>query len=290
MTPIALAALGISLTETAGVIHLAAEGIMLMSALISVMITFYTGSPWLGLVAGIGSGVVLGSIMGVLSAYSRANQVVVGFGINFLALGLTPLLLERIWGNRGRSDSVEHLPLIGATSLKSIPLVGEVLDDQSIMVFVMVGLMILLWVVLRNTVPGFHVRMAGEHPAAAATAGIRVQRLRFTCALLGSAICGIAGVALSLGQLGMFGRNMTAGRGFIAVAANVVGGWQPIGAVAASALFGAGEAIQLRFQGGVLPNHFVQMLPFVLTIVVVSRLGGTRPPASLGIAYDPERR
>jgi simple sugar transport system permease protein len=130
--------------------------------------------------------------------------------------------------------------------------------------------------------------MAGEHSEAAATAGVNVNRVRFVAVVAGCALCGLAGADLSLGQLSFFGREMTAGRGFLAVGANVVGGWTPMGSVLASFLFGLADALQLRLQGGAIPNHFVQMIPYVVTVLVVSGIGGRRPPLRLGLPYDPE--
>jgi simple sugar transport system permease protein len=146
----------------------------------------------------------------------------------------------------------------------------------------------LIWVVFHHTPLGLRLRMAGEHSEAAATAGINVNRLRALCVIAGCALCGLAGADLALGQLSLFGREMTAGRGFLAVGANVVGGWQPLGSVLASLLFGAADALQLRLQGGAIPNHFIQMIPYVVTLLLVSGLGGRRPPRRLGSPYDPE--
>jgi simple sugar transport system permease protein len=117
---------------------------------------------------------------------------------------------------------------------------------------------------------------------------VNVNRIRFFAVILSCGLCGLAGADLSLGQLSLFGRNMTAGRGFVAVAANVVGGWHPLGGVLASLLFGLADALQLRLQGGVIPNHFIQMIPYLLTILVVARVGGKKPPSKIGVPYDPE--
>jgi general nucleoside transport system permease protein len=289
-TPIALATLGITLAEKSGVIHLAAEGVMLASAFASVAATFYSGSPWIGLLAGMATGCVAGVVMAVLAVYTASNQVVVGFGINLLAIGITPVLLERVWGNSGRSDEVAHLPTVHVPGLDAIPVLGPALAAQAVTFYLLVMLIIASWMLINRSVGGLRIRMVGEHALAAAAAGVRVRALRFVTVVAGCGVCGLGGAAISLAELGLFGRNMTGGRGFLAVAANVLGGWTILGGVAASLLFGTTEALQLRLQGGVVPNHIVQMLPYVITLVVVVLFRSRRPPASLGIYFDPEQR
>ncbi|MCJ7533774.1 MAG: ABC transporter permease [Anaerolineales bacterium] len=289
MTPIALATLGITVSEAAGVIHLSAEGIMLASALGGVIASYYTGSAWLGLLAAIVIGLAFGVIQGVANIKFKANQIIVGFGINFLGKGLTPILMERIWGNRGRTDEVAGLPNPHWDFLDRVPLVGPVINGQGVMFFVALLALIILIIIFNHTAFGLRLRMVGEHPAAAATAGVRVNMMRYIAVIIGCGLCGMAGADLSLGQLSLFGRDMTAGRGFVAVAANVVGGWRPLGGFLASMLFGMADALQLRLQGGIIPNHFVQMIPYLLTVLVVSGVGGRIPPRKIGVPYDPEQ-
>ncbi len=287
-TPIALATLGITLSEASGVIHLSAEGIMLSAALSGVIASHYTGSAWLGLLSALVTGLLLGVIQGTATIRLKANQIIVGFGINFLGAGLTPILLSRIWGNRGRSGEVTRLPTLQSDFLVDIPVFGRILQNQGVLFFVMLLCVFVLWLIFKHTPLGLRLRMAGEHPAAAATAGVNVNRIRFIAVIVSCGLCGIAGADLSLGQLSLFGRNMTAGRGFVAVAANVVGGWQPLGGLLASLLFGMADALQLRLQGGAIPNHFIQMIPYLMTILVVARVGGKKPPNKIGVPYDPE--
>jgi simple sugar transport system permease protein len=289
-TPIALATLGITLSEASGVIHLSAEGIMLASALNGVIASHYSGSAWVGLLAALGTGLFLGILQAAATVRLKANQIIVGFGINFLGAGLTPILLTRIWGNRGRSGEVTRLPNLQSEVLGDVPLVGPVLQNQGVLFFIMLLCAFGIWLVFKHTPLGLRLRMVGEHPAAAATAGVNVNRIRFVAVVLSCGLCGIAGADLSLGQLSLFGRNMTAGRGFVAVAANVVGGWHPLGGLLASLLFGMADALQLRLQGGVIPNHFIQMIPYLLTILVVARVGGKKPPNKIGVSYDPEEK
>ena len=289
-TPIAMATMGITLSEASGVIHLAAEGVMLAAALNGVIISHFTGSAWLGLLAALVTGLFFGVIMSVADIRYKANQIIVGFGINFLAAGVTPILLVRIWGNRGRSGEVARLPTLQSDFIGSIPVIGPILQNQGVVFFVMILSVFVLWLIFNRTPLGLRLRMAGEHPAAAATAGVNVNLIRYLAVIVGCGLCGIAGADLSLGQLSLFGRNMTAGRGFVAVAANVVGGWQPLGGFLASLLFGMADALQLRLQGGIIPNHFIQMIPYLLTVLVVSRVAGTKPPAKIGVPYDPEEK
>jgi simple sugar transport system permease protein len=289
-TPIALAAVGITLSEAAGVIHLSAEGIMLTSALTGVIASHFTGSAAVGLLAAVVTGLILGAIMAVADINLKANQIIVGFGINFLGIGLTPILLERIWGSRGRSGQVNGLPHLRAEWLADVPVIGPILNGQSVLFFASVAIVFVVWLVFHHTPFGLRLRMAGEHPSAAATSGVNVRLMRYVSVLVGCALCGMAGAELSLGQISLFGRNMVAGRGFVAIAANVVGGWRPLGGVLASLLFGLADALQLRLQGGAVPNHFIQMIPYLLTVLVVSGLGGLRPPLGLGVAFDPEEK
>lgn len=287
-TPIALAAVGITLSEAAGVIHLSAEGIMLTAALVGVIGSHFTGSAVIGLLAAIVAGLILGLIMAVADINLKANQIIVGFGINFLGIGLTPILLERIWDSRGRSGEVVGLPHIHAEWLADIPVLGPILDGQGVLFFLGVAIVLAVWLLFHHTPFGLRLRMVGEHPAAAATSGVNVRLMQYVSVMVGCALCGIAGAELSLGQISLFGRNMVAGRGFVAIAANVVGGWRPLGSVLASLLFGLADALQLRLQGGAIPNHFIQMIPYLLTVLVVSGIGGLRPPLGLGVAFDPE--
>ena len=289
-TPIALATLGITLSEKVGVVHLAAEGVMLSSAFAAVTATFYSGSPWIGLVAGVVTGGVIGVVMGVLSVYTESNQVVVGFGINLVAIGMTPVLLERVWGNSGRSDAVEPLPAVHVPGLRAVPLLGPAIDSQAVTFYILLVLIGASWLLINRSVGGLRIRGVGEHALAAAAAGVRVRGLRLLTVIVSCAVCGLGGVAVSMAELGLFGRNMTGGRGFLAVAANVLGGWTVLGGAATSLLFGATEAVQLRLQGGAVPNQIVRMLPFAITLVAVVLVRSRRPPASLGIYFDPERR
>jgi simple sugar transport system permease protein len=289
-TPIALATLGIMLAERVGVVHLAAEGVMLSSAFAAVAATFYTGSPWIGLLAGVVTGAVIGVIMAALAVYTESNQVVVGFGINLVAVGITPVLLERVWGNSGRSDAVDSLPAVHLPGVDRVPWFGPAIEAQAVTFYALVGLVVVTWVLIARSVCGLRIRGAGEHALAAAAAGVRVRLLRFITVVASCAVCGVAGVAVSLAELGLFGRNMTAGRGFLAVAANVLGGWTVLGGVAAALLFGATEAIQLRLQGGAVPNQVVRMLPYAITLLAVVVFPSRRPPGSLGVYFDPERR
>jgi ABC-type uncharacterized transport system permease subunit len=289
MTPIALATMGITISEAAGVIHLSAEGIMLASALASVIGSFYTDSAWFGLLVGIIVSLAFGVFQGVANIKFKANQVIVGFGINFLGLGLTPILVQSIWGNRGRSSEVDRLPTLHWNLLDRVPFIGQVINGQGVTFFAALIALIILIIIFNHTSFGLRLRMVGEHPAAAATAGIRVNIMRYIAVIIGCGLCGLAGADLSLNQLALFTQNMTAGRGFVAVAANVVGGWSPLGGFLASMLFGMADAVQLRLQGGVIPSQFAQMIPYLLTVLVVSGVGGRIPPHKLGVPYDPEQ-
>ncbi len=272
-TPLLLAALGGLYAERSGVMNIALEGLMLAGAFTAAAVTWATGDPWLGLLAALAAGGAAAWVHAVASIRFGANQVVSGTAINIVFLGLPPLLSGALFGTNGATP-----PLPRAQLLPRAPVVAA---------YALVP--ITAWV-LRSTRFGLHLRAAGENPEAAATAGIDVARLRYAAVVLSGVLAALGGAYLSIGQSSLFTRNMTAGRGFIALAALIFGGWRPLRTAVACLLFGLAEAVAIQLQGVAhVPVQLIQTIPYVLTLVVLAGFIGTsRPPRALGRppAYD----
>ena len=279
-TPLILAALGGLFSERSGVINIALEGMMLAGAFTAAAVTYATGSPYVGLVAGMAAGMLIAAIHAVACIRYQADQVVTGTAINILMLGMPAFLSGAFFLSSGSTPQIpkEHL-------IPWIPIV---------IAFVMVPLS---WYVLYKTPFGLRLRSVGENPEAADAAGVRVATMRYAGVLLSGVLAGIGGAYLSIGQSSLFTRNMTSGRGFIALAALIFGKWRPFQTLLACLLFGFTEAVSIQMQGVVklpsgddIPVQFIQMVPYVLTIVVLAGfIGSSRPPRALGIPYQKER-
>ncbi len=279
-TPLILAALGGLYAERAGVINIALEGLMLAGAFTAAAVTYGTGSPWIGLLAGIAAGVAIASIHAIASIRYRADQVVTGTAINILMLGIPGFLSGALFLSSGSTPQIPKEHLIPWTPI--------------VMAFMAVPI---TWYVLYRTPFGLRLRAVGENPEAADAAGIHVARVRYAGVLLSGVLAAIGGAYLSIGQSSLFTRNMTSGRGFIALAALIFGKWRPVQTMVACLFFGLTEAITIRMQGVVklpsgedIPVQFIQMVPYVLTIVVLAGfIGHSRPPRALGRPYLKER-
>jgi simple sugar transport system permease protein len=288
MTPLVLSAIGGVFTERSGVINIGLEGMMLFGAFFGVLTSYWTGSPGLGLIAAIVAGGLSAWIHAFLSIRYGANQIVSALGINFLALGLTPYLSEKVWGSRGTSAAVTGLPCWEIPLIKEIPLIGEILGPHPPTIFVMLAMVVIAHIVLFKTKWGLRVRAVGEFAKAAASAGVPVQRTRYICVIISGMLAGLGGAHLSLGHLDLWSWGMIGGRGFIALAVMIFGNWRPFGALAAGLVFGFADALQIRLQGLGMPVQFPQMLPYLVTIIVLAGvMGRARPPADIGKAYEP---
>ncbi len=304
-TPLLLACLAGMFSERAGVFDIGLEGKMLIAAFFAAAIAAITGSVWLGLLAGIGGSLVLAMIHGIASITFRGDQLISGVAINFLAAGIT-VLLATAWfdtgartpllGNDERFSAID-LPL--AKAMHEIPLVGPLYEDlisgHTILVYVAFLMVPLSWFVLYRTRFGLRLRAVGENPAAVDTAGISVIRLRYAAVAICGVLCGIAGAYLSTGIGSGFVRDMTALRGFIALAALIFAKWRPWQAMWTCLLFGLLQAISNRYQNidlGIieLPVQFMQALPYILTIVILAGFAGkAKPPKAGGEPYVKER-
>ncbi len=262
-TPLVFAGVGGAYSVRSGVMALGLESMMMCGAFCGVLGSYYTGSVAVGFLCGILGGMLIALLHALLCVNYKVNQVISGVALNLLATAATTLLMQIIWGNKGTSEMVAA---VGGKLGGSIP----ILRDQSFNFFVMVAVVILGWVVLFKTRYGLRLRMVGENPKAASAVGLNVRLLKYSGVLICGALAGYGGAFLSLDQLNMFVRGMTAGRGYIAVAINILGRYNPASIVWCALLFGFCDAVQIYLQGQGIPAQLIQMLPYVVTLVVLA--------------------
>ncbi|AHC99903.1 ABC transporter permease [Leisingera methylohalidivorans] len=304
-TPLLLACLAGLYSERAGIFDIGLEGKMLMAAFFSAAVAAVTGNVWLGLLAGIGSSLVLAGLHGVASITFRGNQLISGVAINFLAAGMTVLIAQDWFQQGGRTPSLFSggrfgpITLPFADSLAGVPVLGpiyaELLSGHSILVYIAFLAVPATWWILSRTRFGLRLRAVGENPAAVDTAGVSVVGLRYAAVMICGLLCGIAGAYLATALQAGFVKDMTAGRGFIALAALIFAKWRPWHAMGACLLFGLLQAVALRFQnielGGItIPVQAMDALPYVLTVVILAGfVGKAIPPRAGGQPYVKER-
>jgi len=289
--PLTLGALSGLLCERCGVINIAIEGMMLTAAFMGVIVGSATENLTMGIVGGAGAGALLGGALALLAIRYRVDQIVAGTVLNIFALGMTSYLTARILVDYPDLNSPGTFSPVSIPLLSKIPLLGPLLFRNNIFVFITFALVALVWVGLFRTRWGLRVRAVGEHPKAADTVGINVLRVRYRNVILGGAVAGIAGAYLTLGSVGRFDQNMTAGKGFIALAAMIFGRWNPIGAFGAALVFGFADSLQnkLAILNVPIPSEFLAMAPYLATILVVAGVvGRARPPAADGQPYVKE--
>ena len=304
-TPLLLACLAGLFSERAGVFDIGLEGKMLAAAFLSAAMAAVSGSVWIGLLAGIFASLLLSAIHGLASITFRGNQLISGVAINFLASGLTILLGQNWFGLGGRTPALQggarfsEITLPFADALHSVPFVGPIYFDlisgHSILVYVALALVPASAWLLYRTRFGLRLRAVGENPAAVDTAGVSVIGIRYAAVAIAGVLCGLAGSYLALGLAAGFGREMTAGKGFIALAALIFAKWRPWYALVACLLFGFLEAIAIRYQNidvgvFVIPVQFTTALPYILTVVILAGfVGKAIPPRAGGEPYVKER-
>lgn len=289
-TPLIYASVGEVFAERSGVINLGLEGIMLLGAFNAYTVTFYTGNLWLGVLVALLTGLVLGLLFAFFTVSIKANQIVVGIAFNLVGSGISGFLFRSIFLNSNYSTlNIVSFNSISIPFLSQIPFLGEVLFHYNVLVYITVLVIPLATFLLYKTSFGLAVRSVGEHPKAADTMGISVDRIRYICVTLGSVLTALGGATLTLAFANQFVEDMTSGRGFIALAAVVFGAWSPWGATVASLLFGAFYALQLRVQAMnnvLLPYQFLQVLPYLATILaLISVRNRAGSPKALGIPY-----
>jgi ABC-type uncharacterized transport system permease subunit len=288
-TPLIFAALGGMFSERSGVVNIGLEGLMLISAFAGVVGASLTGSALVGLGFGLAAGLIFALIHALMCITFEADQIISGTAIILLALGGTGFLMVEIFGSGGTSPRVPGFKEVAIPLLSDIPLIGPALFNQSLLVYLMYALIPITWFVVFRTPFGLRLRATGEVPEAVDTAGVSVARMRYYGVALSGLLAACGGVYLSMGILSAFTEGMTNGRGFIALAALIFGRWNPIGAAGAALLFGFGLAVTFQVPQEVIPLEFIQMLPYILTIVVLVGFGGRAiAPAAIGKPYRKE--
>ncbi|MFA5160729.1 MAG: ABC transporter permease [Elusimicrobiales bacterium] len=283
--PYALAAAGAAVSETAGVVNIALEGIMLTGAFCATLGTYYTGNPWIGALCAAAGGIAVSLIHAFVSIHCRANQIISGLAVNMLAVGATKFFLKLIFNSSANSARIAGLPQCGAGVLGKIPALGTLLADPLMLAAPL--LMYAAWHLVYRTPLGLRMRAVGEHPECAGTLGVNVYLTRYLAVLFCGVLAAMAGAWLAFDQH-QFSDGMSGGRGYIALAAMIFGKWNPLGAACAAAFFGLAETAQINLQtaGVHIPAQFIQMIPYVLTIAVLAGvIGRTRPPAADGKPY-----
>ncbi|MBF9049038.1 ABC transporter permease [Roseobacter sp. HKCCD9010] len=304
-TPLLLACLAGLYSERAGIFDIGLEGKMLAAAFFSAAIAYTSGNVWIGLLAGITASMVLSGIHGLASITFRGNQLISGVAINFLAAGMSVVIAQTWFQQGGRTPALQgdarfqNITLPFADAMADVPIIGpiysELISGHSILVYIALAIVPLTWWVLFRTRFGLRLRAVGENPAAVDTAGVSVVRARYAAVMICGVLCGIAGAYLATSLAAGFVKDMSAGRGFIALAALIFAKWRPWYALMACLLFGLFDAVGNRFQNiqvgeFVVPVQFMQALPYILVVVVLAGLVGKAiPPRAGGEPYVKER-
>ena len=289
--PITMGALSGILCERAGVVNIAIEGMMLSGAMVSALVGSVTQNAWIGLFAGVATGALMALIHGVLSIKYKTNQIVSGTVINIFATGLTSYISAKFLQRYAALNTPPTFGAVAIPGLSDIPILGEILFVNNVFIYAMFVFLIVLQIALFQTRWGLRVRAVGEHPKAADTLGIDVIKTRYMSVLLGGMMAGFAGAYFTLGSAGRFDEVMTAGRGFIGLAAMIFGNWTPVGAFGAGLLFGFADSLAARIAilGIPIPSQFLLMAPYIATMVVLAGvIGRAHVPAADGIPYEKE--
>jgi len=289
--PIAFGALSGVMCERAGVVNIAIEGMLLSGAFIAAVVSSATGNNWFGVIGAVIVGGLLAWLLAILAIRYRVNQIIAGLVINIGAVGITSFVSTRVLQQNQALNTPPRFDLIVLPVLSDIPIIGPIFFSGNFFMYAVFALVIIIHFALFYTRYGLRVRSVGEHPRAADTVGINVNFTRYRNVILGGMVAGLGGAYFTVGSTGAFEREMTAGRGYIGLAAMIFGGWTPIGAFLASLVFGFADALQSRLSilGSPVPSEFLLMVPYITTIVVVAGLvGRVRMPAADGTPYVKE--
>ncbi|MCE5208947.1 MAG: ABC transporter permease [Chloroflexi bacterium] len=289
--PITLGAFTGLLCESAGVINIAIEGMMLMAAMMGALMGSLTGNVWLGLLFGVLSSLALAAIHAVLSIKYKINQIISGTVINIFSTGMTSFLSQKFLQVHQQLNSPPMFQRVQIPGLSEIPLIGPIFFNTNFFVYMMFVLLIVIQVALYSTRWGLRMRSVGEHPKAADTLGINVIRTRYMAVLLGGVVAGLAGAFFTLGSVGRFDEGMTAGKGFIGLAAMIFGNYSPIGAIGAGMLFGFADSLgsKLSLLGSAIPSTLMSTAPYLITMIVLAGfIGKGHVPAADGEVYTKE--
>ena len=285
-TPYLYASLGETFGQKSGVLNLGVEGIMLLGAFAGFYTTLITDNPWLGLLAAIIVGGVMGVAVALINVTLKAEQGISGIGVFLFGLGMSELLFQKALG---RVETVSGFTDIYIPGLSDIPILGEIFFQQNLLVYIAYALVPIAWFVLNKTTFGLKIRAVGENPEAADSLGVSVTGVRYATQIFGGIMSGVAGASLSIALLNVFQQGMTAGLGFIAVALVYFGGWRPLGVLVGSLIFSMVNALQLWVQvlNIPIPSDFAVMMPYVLTILaLVIAVQRVRPPSALTKPYE----
>lgn len=273
--PILLAVLGGLFTQQAGVLNIAMDGMMLIGAFTSVIISMTTGNIYLAIIAAVISGLMLGIVFSYFSISLKGNFIIIGLAINMFATGLTAYLLQTFYNTQGilNSGKIIGLDPINIPILNKIPIINTIFNNHTPLVYFSLVAIVIVHFVLYKTVFGLRLRTVGENPDAAKSLGLNVNKIKYSAVLISGAFSALGGVNLALGNIRSFAEGMTAGRGFIALAAIFCGRGTPIGGSIASFVFGLANGLQMRLQTYNFPGNFVQMIPFVSIIFILTIIG-----------------
>lgn len=285
-TPYLYASIGEAFAQTSGVVNLGVDGVMLMGGFAGFYVALTTGNLWLGLLAAMIVGFLMGLLMSLISVTLKAEQGISGIGLYMFGLGLSALLFKELVGTVKTIDGFApvRIPL-----LSDIPILGNIFFNQSLLVYGGFLLVPIAWFVLDKTTLGLKIKSVGQNPAAADTLGVSVDRIRYFSVCLGAVLAGLAGASLSLSLVNLFQENLTAGQGFIAVALVYFGGWRPLGILGGALLFSTVNALQLWMQvlGANINSEILVMLPYLLTIVALAvAVNRARQPAALNRPFE----
>jgi general nucleoside transport system permease protein len=286
-TPLAFAALGGIFSERSGVVNIGLEGMMLTGAFFGVWGSAESGSWVIGLLVAMLAGGVLAAVHAVASIHLRADQIVSGTAVNFIGLGVTGYLYRDIYGETGTPADLSRVPDVSLPGIRDIPFLGDVFGQLNLLIWVMFALLVVGHLVLFRTPIGLRLRAVGEHPRAADTVGISVYTVRYAAVILSGMLAALGGAYITVGFVGSFTENITAGAGFIALAAVIFGKWRPFGAFGACLLFGASNGLAQRLQSEAnISANLLSTLPYVLALIaLVGLIGRSRPPAAVGRPY-----
>lgn len=285
-TPYLYASLGETFGQKSGVLNLGVEGIMLLGGFAGFYLSYLTGNPWLGLLAAIIIGAMMGLAVAVINVTFKSEQGISGIGVYLFGLGMSDLLFQKMVGS---VETVKSFPSLHIPLLSSLPIVGEILFSQSFVVYLAYAMVPLCWFILNRTTIGLKIKAVGENPEAADSLGVSITGVRYMTCIFGGIMSGVAGASLSIGLLNVFQQNMTSGMGFIAVALVYFGGWRPVGVLIGSLIFSLVNALQLWVQVLHLPipSDVAIMMPYILTILaLIVAVQRVKPPSALGKPYE----
>ena len=287
---VAFATIGTTFAGRSGVLCMGQEGIMLLTGCAGVIFSYVFKDAYLALLCSIGIGIILGLLYAFFAVSQHGNNVVVGVGLNFFGLGLSALLITVVWGNKGNSPTVTGFENFMTTvQAKGSGVLTQIFGTQNWLFVILLLLVAASWIFIYKTPIGLRIRIAGELPMAVECTGGNVVKLRYLCMALCGMFLALAGCMVSLGQAKMFGRNMMGGRGYVGLALCTLGRYSPVGALIASIFYGFTDAVQIRLQGEGVPSEFVQMLPYIFTIIVIAISGNINAPSALGLPFKEKK-